>query len=100
MDFVRIIHILRLATQYSNATCKLAVEFSTQMNNLLHMEKQATSKTGSWVRRDGRSGQFIGHAEDGTAIAKPAFKPESFTLRELRKVIRAVRDREQTAKAG
>jgi hypothetical protein len=57
-------------------------------------------KTEPTVRRSSQTGQFIGHAEDGTAIARPAFKPESFTVHELRKVIRAVRAREQTAKAG
>jgi hypothetical protein len=76
------------------------VEFLRQMNNLCVMAKLAPSKPEKWGRRDGRTGQFIGHAEDGTAIAKPAFKPKSFTVHELRTVIRAVRQREQTAKAG
>ena len=70
------------------------------MNNLCVMAKLSPSKLEELGRRDGRTGQFIGHAEDGTAIARPAFKPEKFTVRELQKVIRAVREREQTAKAG
>jgi hypothetical protein len=64
------------------------------------MSKRSLSKTGTTVRRHSATSQFVGRAEDGTAIAKPAFKPKSFTVRELHKVIRAVRSREQSAKAG
>lgn len=70
------------------------------MNDFWAMNKSTNPKNGVLVRRNERTGQFIGHAEDGTAIARPAFKPEKFTVRELQKVIRAVRGREQTAKAS
>jgi hypothetical protein len=50
--------------------------------------------------RDSRSGQFLGQTSDGTWIARPPFKPEGFTVRQLQKVIREMRKEEANAKLG
>ena len=46
------------------------------------------------VKRPARTGQFLGRTEDGLLIPRPAFKPESFTLRELDRAIRAAKQRQ------
>lgn len=50
--------------------------------------------------REAATGRFIGRAKDGTRIARPDFKPRSFTVDKLRRVIRDVRREEADAKAG
>ncbi len=59
-----------------------------------------SNKQPAKIARAAQTGQFIGRAKDGTAIAKPAFKPQSFTVRELQKVIREIQNTEDRAKAG
>jgi hypothetical protein len=62
------------------------------------MSKAAKSaKSGS---RSSGSGQFLGRAKDGTLIARPDFKPKSFTVRELREAVRNVQRREAEAEAS
>jgi hypothetical protein len=51
------------------------------------------------ISRSVRAGQFIGRTKDGLLIPRPDFKPESFSLRELDKAIRAAK-RRQAAEAG
>lgn len=73
------------------------------MGNLRHipsMSKTAKSPTTVSIGRNAQTGQFLGRAKDGTLIAKPDFKPVSFTVRELDRAIRAVRAREDKAQAG
>jgi hypothetical protein len=50
--------------------------------------------------RDSRSGQFLGQTSDGTWIARPPFKPEGFTVRQLQKVIRELRKTDADRKLG
>ena len=52
------------------------------------------------ARRPARTGQFLGRTEDGLLIPRPDFKPESFTLRELDRAIRAAKQRRAAAQAG
>jgi hypothetical protein len=59
--------------------------------------KQISSRT---VERSAKTGRFIGRTKDGLLIPRPDFKPESFTLRELDKAIRAAKRRQAAAQAG
>lgn len=56
------------------------------------MAKQSVKKA-----RSAKSGQFLGRAKDGTWIARPDFKPKSFTVRQLRKAVRDAQEREAEA---
>ena len=62
------------------------------------MENQAPTKRR--VTRSATTGQFIGRTKDGIAIVRPAFRPESFTVRELERAIRAVKARNSRPVAG
>jgi hypothetical protein len=62
------------------------------------MNKPAKSTSTHKVSRSATSGQFIGRASDGTAIAKPVVKPRSFSVEKLQRVIRDVQ--RQELKAG
>ncbi len=64
------------------------------------MAKTERTSSKETLPRSSQSGQFLGVAKDGTPIARPDFKPVSFTERELNRVIRDLRSREQSAKAG
>lgn len=64
------------------------------------MSKTAKSPAKVSIGRNAQTGQFLGRAKDGTLIAKPDFKPVRFTVRELERAIRAVREREDNALAG
>jgi hypothetical protein len=55
------------------------------------MANQAQTK--QQIVRSAATGQFIGRTRDGIAIARPAFRPESFTVRQLERAIRAVKAR-------
>jgi hypothetical protein len=44
-------------------------------------------------KRDAQSGKFLGRANDGTLIARPVGKPDGFTIRQLQKVIKEVREK-------
>jgi hypothetical protein len=69
--------------------------------DIFDMAKTAIRKSPSkTVPRDSRSGQFLGQASDGTWIARPPFKPEGFTVRQLQKVIRELRKTEADPKLG
>jgi hypothetical protein len=64
------------------------------------MSKIAKSPPKKSTGRAAQAGQFLGRASDGTLIARPSFKPVSFTVRELERAIRTVREREDKAVAG
>lgn len=64
------------------------------------MAKAATKRTDTWTKRSDSTGQFIGRTEEGLLIPRPAFKPESFTLRELDKAVRAAKRRQAETQAG
>ena len=64
------------------------------------MVKLSTNTQSKTVTRDSRTGQFLGQTRDGTWIARPPFKPEGFTVRQLQKVIREMRKEEADAKLG
>jgi hypothetical protein len=64
------------------------------------MSKTAKTSAGKTVGRSSQTGQFLGVTEDGIRIPRPDFKPVSFTERQLNKVMRELREREQPAKAG
>jgi DNA-binding protein len=61
------------------------------------MKKPAQTQT---VVRDTQSGRFIGRANDGTRIMRPSFRPQGVTVREIEQAVRAVRRRDEEAKAG
>jgi hypothetical protein len=63
------------------------------------MKISANTRTNK-ITRAARSGQFIGRTSDGTLIARPPFKPEGFTVRQLQKVIQDMRKEEADAKLG
>ena len=50
--------------------------------------------------RNAETGRWLGRRKDSAVIESLPFKPVSFTVSELRKVIRDVRSREQSASAG
>jgi len=57
-------------------------------------DRRSTVKHGS----SAKAGRFIGRAVDGTPIARPVFKPKSFTVRELQKVVREIQKRDVAKK--
>jgi hypothetical protein len=59
--------------------------------------KQVPSRT---FGRSDKTGRFIGRTKDGLLIPRPDFKPESFTLSELDKAIRAAKRRQTATQAG
>jgi hypothetical protein len=64
------------------------------------MSKTAKTSAGKTLVRSSQSGKFLGVTKDGIWIARPDFKPVSFTERQLNKVMRELRERELPAKAG
>jgi len=64
------------------------------------MAKTAPKRTSDRSKRSAASGQFLGRTEDGLLIPRPDFKPESFTLRELDRAVRAAKRRQAAAQAG
>jgi hypothetical protein len=64
------------------------------------MAKAATKRTETWTKRSASTGQFIGRTKEGLLIPRPDFKPESFTLRELDKAVRAAKRRQAATQAG
>jgi hypothetical protein len=72
-----------------------------ELADICHMAKAVKTKhTGAWMKRSAHSGQFIGRTKDGILIPRPDFKPESFTLSELDRAIRAVKRRRAETQAG
>jgi hypothetical protein len=64
------------------------------------MSKSAKNRSTATVGRNAETGRWIGRAKESAVIESLPFKPVSFTVRELRKVIRDVRSREHSASAG
>jgi hypothetical protein len=64
------------------------------------MSKTAKNRSTATVRRNAETGRWLGRAKESVVIESLPFKPVSFTVRELRKVIRDVRSREHSASAG
>jgi hypothetical protein len=69
------------------------------LTDICDMRKDAKTKK-LQIARSARAGQFIGRTKDGLLIPRPNFKPESFTLRELDKAIRAAKRRQAATQAG
>ena len=64
------------------------------------MAKPAKSSSSKTIVRSAKSGQFLGRTRDGIAVAKPAQTPKSFSVSELRRVVRDVKREETARKAG
>ncbi len=80
------------------------LQFLLEMQSAMHdirpmakLEKKSNSKA---IVRSAKSGQFLGRTRDGIAVAKPAQTPKSFSLGELRRVVRDVKREETARKAG
>lgn len=72
-----------------------------EVAEICHMAKAVKTKpAGAWTKRSKRTGPFIGRTKDGILIPRPDFKPESFTLRELDRAVRAVKRRRAETQAG
>lgn len=64
------------------------------------MAKAASKRTGEWTKRPAATDQYLGRTKEGLLIPRPDFKPESFTLRELDKAVRAAKRRQAQTQAG
>ena len=64
------------------------------------MAKAASKRTGEWTKRSAATRQYLGRTKEGLLIPRPDFKPESFTLRELDKAVRAAKRRQAQTQAG
>ena len=86
--------------RYFHRSPQRDIEILTKMDDITRMSSSLKPIGTAKIARAAQSGQFIGRAKDGTAIVKPNFKPERFTVRQLQKVIRDVQTREELANAG
>jgi len=64
------------------------------------MAKSAKNGSHKKASRSATSGEIYGRTREGLAIAKPAFKPKSFSVSELERVMRDVKREEAARKAG
>ena len=81
-------------------TCSWAsfLDRDGELTDICHMANAAKPKTAA-KSRSARAGQFVGRTKDGLLIPRPAFRPKSFTLRQLDDAVKTVK-RRQAATAG
>ena len=76
------------------------LEKTTHWVDMNVMGKLVVNTQSSTAKSSSRSGQFLGQTSDGVRIARPPFKPEGFTVRELQKAVRALRKTDTDTKLG
>jgi hypothetical protein len=79
---------------------ELHLESARNLRHIHIMSKTAKNRSMATVMRNAEAGRAPARAKDSAVIESLPFKPVSFTVRELRKVIRDVRSREHSASAG
>lgn len=70
------------------------------MADICHMAKPAKTPSRKPPQRPARDSAYLGRTADGLLIPRPDFKPESFTLQQLDRAIRAAKRRQAAAQAG
>lgn len=78
----------------------LHLDVQDEFTDIRHMAKTAKQARSRTVGRSAKTGRFIGRTKEGLLIPRPDFKPESFTLSELEKAIRAAKRRQAATPAG
>lgn len=74
----------------------MRLAFEACLNDIHRMQKPA--KIARKPRPDAPAS--LGRTKEGVLIARPDFKPKSFTLRQLDEAIRAVKQRQAASQAG
>ena len=58
------------------------------------------AKNGRKVSRPAKGDEIYGYTREGLPVWKPSFKPKSFTVSELQRVMREVKRREEAARSA
>jgi hypothetical protein len=92
-------HINRSYREFSTVI-ELHLESARNLRHIQIMSKTAKNRSTATTRRSAETGHALARTKESAVIENLPFKPVSFTVRELRKVIRDVRSREHSASAG
>jgi hypothetical protein len=69
-------------------------------HDIWRMVKSAKNGSHKSKSRSATGSEIYGRTREGLAIAKPAFKPKSFSVSELERVMRDVKREEAARRAG